>query len=311
MNDSHSTRLMSRWDRQDWRVSIFAPGVAILQAMTDIGRTASGLGYTREDALGRCLSETAEHLALSDLRQRGAADGPGQGGPGRGGPGQGGDFRPGDGLSAHPDPQTARRHAFHEAHERSLISRWWDGDLEADYIPQDAVQSLGLQSRIDQSRATASVKRVTRFWRVAADAPVHVVICMSCYATGQDPILGFGTAGGLAAATDKALRENLLMEINLMEVLAARGGHSRLDMSRIEAKIAHYVARCPDRLPDRDIPASALSDPQDGDEAMADGLPPGFHLSEISPGWMGREVWMCRWDRQNASCPKDMASAFM
>ena len=301
MNDSHETQLISKWDRQDWRASIFAPGVSIIQAITTSGRTASGLGYTREEALARCLSETADRLAVSDLQGQDARQ--------NSDPTQ--EFDPLDGVSAHPDPALAHRHAYYETLERSVISRWWEGALEAHSIPDAWVQSLGLSTRIEQSRAMASVKRSTRFWRVDTDAPVHVVICMSCYPTGQDPILGFGASDRLGDAIDKAFRENLLMEINLMEVLATRSGHSRLDMSRVEAKIAMYVARCPERLPERDAPKSVMEDKAPGPVDAVQHPPEGFRFVEIGPEWMARDVWLCRWENGETFQPKGAGSPFI
>lgn len=305
MNDSHETQLISKWDRQDWRASIFAPGVSIIQAITSSGRTASGLGYTREEALARCLSETAERLAVSEMPgdMRGRDTGP-DAEPALG-------FDPLDGVSAHPDPAIAHRHAFHETLERSVISRWWDGALEAQGIPDDWVQRLGLTTRIEQSRAMASVKRSTRFWRVDTDAPVHVVICMSGYPTGQDPVLGFGASDDLGDAMDKAFRENLLMEVNLMEVLATRSGHSRLDMSRVEAKIAMYVARCPERLPERAAPETVLRDKPPEPVDTVQRPPRGFHFAKIGPAWMARDVWLCRWENGETFQPKEAGSPFI
>ncbi|MDA7427129.1 YcaO-like family protein [Primorskyibacter aestuariivivens] len=297
MNNSHETQLISTWDRQDWRASIFAPGVSIIQAITKSGRTASGLDYTREGALARCLSETAERLAVSGL-QGGEAGGMG-------------DFDPLDGVSAHPDRAIAYRHAYFEARERSVVSRWWDGALEAQSIPETWVESLGIRTRIDQSRAMASVKRSTRFWRIDTDGPVHVVICMSSYSTGQDPILGFGTSDRLVDAMDKAFCENLLMEVNLMEVLATRSGHSRLDMSRVEAKIAMYVARCPERLPELDAPTPVLADTETVPDDLVQNAPAGFRFFEIGPDWMEREVWFCRWENGETFEPKGATSPFI
>lgn len=57
--------LIACWQRYDWRQSMFAPGVVILQALTQEGFTASGLGSSRETAFARCLGETAELHALA------------------------------------------------------------------------------------------------------------------------------------------------------------------------------------------------------------------------------------------------------
>ena len=300
MGNSENDQLISDWVQQDWRRSIFAPGVFILQALTRSGRTASGLGFDRRDALERCVSETAEILSIAELRNANDTKGSSKIA-----------FNPMFGLSAHPNANSARRLAIYEAHERDAVSKWWYGAVAAQRLPADWKIANGVHRVLLRTRTLASVKRETEFWRLDQPDPVHTVICMSRYATGQDPILGFGASVILAEAAKKALRENVLMELNLMEVLAVRGGHSSMDMSRVETKIAEYAVRCPSLLPDIETPPAIL---RDFDPINLDSANPSLSLRDlhdISPGWLKRTVWQCNLTDRESVHSKGPASPFM
>lgn len=269
MTSNPDNDLAKTWARYDFRESFFAPGLAILQALTVSGKTASGTGDTRDDALERCLSETAELLALDANRQH-APSAP--------------TF---DGIAAHTDAEAARRAALWEAHERAAVMAWWRGAHAARPLPHTWMAQSGLLSWLNSARAGATSRRVTRLWSLDGCGPLQVAISRSTNDAGQDPILGFGAADTLEKAGAKALRETLEMELNLVEVMAVRGGHLDFDVGWIEEKIDLYATVGRPRLPDEgdDAPPAAVTPQRDLNAQITDLTQPGQ-----------RPVWACRLD---------------
>ncbi|SET35148.1 YcaO-like family protein [Paracoccus homiensis] len=264
--------LISTWRRYDWRESFFAPQMSILQALTDGNRTASGVGRCRADAFHRCLGETAEIHAL----QSGEVA-----------------FNPlRDGIAAHVDQNIARRAALMEAYERFAIMSWWDGHGAAAAPVQGAwLQRQGLEQQLADGRAGAALKRRTRFWCIdaGADHPV-VTICRSTSPEGQEPILGFGCDPSPTASAGKALREMLLMEMNLMELLAARGSGQTALMGAVQRQIAAYARYSPALLPDAPEVEPVARTAVKAEKMF--GAP--VHLDDITPPDGPIRVWLCR-----------------
>lgn len=261
--------LIAHWQRHDWRESFFAPALQVLQALTTDGQTASGAGRSRDEALTRCLGETAEILALTDGVRK--------------------DFiGNSDGIAAHPDPLEARFGAICEAYERRAIWRWWCGEAEARPVAADWLDGAGLVARLDLLRRGASLGRRSNWWHVNDREGPCVMICCSTSLEGQDPILGFGAAPNAAAAAEKAMREMLLMELNLMERMA----------SRITGKPASgldlYFANLSRRLPQL-LPATPPAAPQD--QALPDedsGRGRNYGMRDLTPRDGPFAVWLCQ-----------------
>ena len=274
-------RLTNEWSRNDWRESLFAPQCVIIQALTKGGATASGVSDNREDALRKCVSETAEKLVLLAMRnaQPNAETEP--------------VFDSQDGIASHPVADQARANAFLEAHERATISKWWLGLLAAKKISYDWLTDYGFTNWLAKLRSGANIKRDTAVWLLDSDNDIAVVICKSQYANGQDPILGFGASYCAFKATNKAMLENLLMEINLIEVLAARSGYSDQDMSRVEAKIANYASRCPALLGDElaTMPSGRRSIERLNN--IVERTSPRAEFDDITRPEFGQPVWKC------------------
>lgn len=229
MKPTLDTDLTKTWTRYDFRESVFAPGISILQALTLSGKTASGTGDTREEALDRCLSETAELLAMEALQ------------PQSGNASAAEAFH---GIAAHTDATLARQTALLEAHERAAVLAWWRGDLEARPLLDAWMSQSGLSDWLEKMRRGATSRRVTRLWSLDGWGTCQVVVSRSSNEAGQDPILGFGAAETLEAAGAKALRETLEMELNLLEIMAVRSGYLDFDVDWIERKVALYRTKC-------------------------------------------------------------------
>lgn len=266
MTSNPDKDLAETWARFDFRESFFAPGMAILQALTASGKTASGTGDTREQALERCLSETAEVSALDAFRQHAES------------------VPAFDGIAAHRDANTAMQTAVWEAHERAAVMAWWRAEREARRVSQTWMEQSGLLAWLNTMRSGATSSRVTRLWALDGWGPVEVTIGLSTTDTGQDPILGFGAADTLEKAGAKALRETLEMELNLVEIMAVRGGHLDFDVRWIEEKIAFYATVCRSRLQPEgdDGPIGARELRRDDSASFIDLTQPGQ-----------RPVWAC------------------
>jgi len=265
--------LIATWTRFDWRESFFAPGIVILQALVADGRTVSGAGRTRDAAFARCLGETAELHAL-------AAGGVN-------------DFvAVRDGLAAHPDGDEARLRAIFEAFERQAVRRWWRGGAAAQPLSEEWLDWLGLDAALAQAREGAALKRRTGWWRIATDAGPCTVICRSMSTEGQDPILGFGCDMEPARAADKALQETLLMEMNLMELLAARSSGDEAGLLPLRNRIAAYARRCPALLPANGAqsPVTCLAMP----EAFQQWFGAPVACRDVTPAAGPMSVWLCQ-----------------
>lgn len=259
---------ISEWAERHWIESIFAPQAQILQAITRSGRIASGFGDRREEALNRCLGETVEALASIHNKKEMF-----------------------DGIAAWLGAERAKRGAFFEAVERVEITRWWTGDRTAQKVSPDWLSLHGFADWIARMRRCSYSKRETAVWRLVTDFEVEVMICKTSSPTGQDPILGFGTAYCALEAVAHALREAMLMEVNLIEILAVRGGFSSTDTSPVEERIADYARRCPDLLASQhakmpDDPAARGATSKLENIARFDG-------EVMEDGW---QVWTCRLD---------------
>lgn len=278
MNDlrQEPNDLLAYWIRYDWRESFFAPGISILQALTAAGRTASGAGSTRESAFRRCLGETAELYALQELDEQIDTSMVG--------------------IAAHIDAGKAQGYAMLEAFERFAAHEWWYGRRAAAQVPDTWLQQIGLTSHLLQARHGAALKRRTAWWRIKTDADCpHVMICRSMSPEGQNLILGFGAAACPARAARKALREAFLMEMNLMELLAARNSGVSDPLRVVGEKIATYGRRCPALLP----PGADWAPPwHEAAEISIDGARNWFggeaELRDITPQGGPINVWICR-----------------
>ncbi len=173
--------LQSCWQRHDWQTSLFAPDLKIVQALVG-GKTASGAGLSRYDALSRCLGETAEIIALNEGESS-------------------------EGLAAGPDFGFAATQALHERLERWALWEWWHGALNA--VP------LGAETLLSALRHRALEKRETNLWYLPDFSHIHVVIAQSRSRAGTQPILGFGANICPQKAAQSALIELGLMELNL------------------------------------------------------------------------------------------------
>lgn len=218
--------LAAFWRRFDWRENFLAPGLVILQALTPDGQTASGAGLTRDEAWDRCLGETAEILALNRHRA------------------QGGRFDPQrDGIASHADSSIARTAALHEAHERRAVAGWWLGESRAAPLDRQWLADAGLLALHDRIRDGAALKRRSDWWRIDGPPGPATMICRSMSLEGQEPILGYGVHPDPRQAAEKALREMLLMEINLMELLAARSHGLGPALEPVGRRIRDYALR--------------------------------------------------------------------
>lgn len=283
--------LVSTWERSDRRKSLFAPGVEIFQALTASGATASGLGDCRQGAVRRCLGETAEILA----REAAGMTGPGYSNLGYG---------------ARTDAAQARAAALCEASERLQIWQWWQGQRHAAQVPEPWLAANGAAGWLAQQRAGAEIGRKTACWVLQPGDAVQVAICRSTSIRDQDPILGFGAAFNPADAVAKALRETLLMEMNLIEVMAARAGLGKSDSGWIEARIAQYATRTAAILPEREADMSSQATlhppPQ---ETLIETLAADLRPLPLACG--ARLVWACSLPETGQLPTGSAASPFM
>lgn len=273
---SKSSELSKAWQRYDWRESFFAPNIVILQAL--IGdKTASGAGRAREAAFQRCLGETAEILALAALP---AVERTG--------------FNPlRDGLAAHAEARIACQNAALEAFERQAVARWWLGEVPARPLGDAWLAESGLTGMVTVARLGAALKRRTGWWQIETGRGQPVVmICRSMSAEGQDPVIGYGCALDPVAAARKALRELYLMEMNLMELLAAR----RLDRARphpAQELVSSYARRGPVLLPQHEPVTPAPVIAAQSEPAPEKWLGTRVTLRDITPFDGPIRVWLC------------------
>ncbi|MFT4015202.1 MAG: YcaO-like family protein [Paracoccus sp. (in: a-proteobacteria)] len=266
--------LAASWRCFDWRENFLAPGLSILQALTGQGQTASGAGLSRAEAYDRCIGETAELLALARMQA------------------QGDNFEATrDGIAAHADPAEARASAICEAHERRAVAAWWLGHAPARPIAPHWLLHSGTAELLARARRGAALKRPTDFWLIEMGHGPHVVIARSMSLERQDPVLGYGVHRDPARAAEKALRELLLMELNLMELLAARAHGSDGAYQSVQDRIRDFARRGPQLFPDQ--PPVVPGPPVEGRDLDWFDRPP--HLCDLLPG--GEiEVWLCRPD---------------
>jgi YcaO cyclodehydratase, ATP-ad Mg2+-binding len=270
--------LVSCWQRYDWRESFFAPGLAILQALTTEGRTASGAGTTREAAFQRCLGETAELHALAARGGRARRR-----------------FHPQrDGLAAHPDPECARRAAALEAFERRAVARWWRGEDGARAVSTNWLSDQGLEAKLSAARDGAALKRRTGWWQTGPVGGPCVLICRSMSQEGQDPILGFAADPDPRRAAAKATREMLLMELNLMDLFAARTAGQKADVRQVQEQVSVYARRCPGLLPPSPSSIPGRTDGAQLERTLTDWLGAKVTHQEITPADGPISVWLCQ-----------------
>lgn len=289
-NKKDANQLIATWTRHDWREVLTAPKLCVLQALVNDGATASGAGDTRQEALECCLGETAELEAHAALREAGQPPIP---------TGQ-------TGVAAHSDAAMAQRLAILEAHERAAVWAWWLGQSDARPVASAWLSRSGIDNWLDGLRNGAVLRRQTGVWLLDYSGVVTVAVGRAQGATGQDPILGFGADTDPERAVRKALRETLLMELNLGEVLAARSGHSDQDTRAIEDKIAAYTHRCPALLRSEGeiVPIAPQSD-------LAIILAGGVTLRDITPAGQVRSVWCCTVKDIEDTSLKGQVSPFM
>ncbi|NOR61481.1 MAG: hypothetical protein GQ535_03175 [Rhodobacteraceae bacterium] len=175
------SNLQNHWQRHDWQISPFAPDLKIVQALVR-GKTASGAGFSRYDALARCLGETAEIITLNPEESS-------------------------EGLAAGPDFAFAAAQALCERLERWALWNWWHESLKA--VPVSA------NPLVSALRHGAKEFRETSLWYLAEFPHVQVVIALSRSLAGTQPILGFGANICPQKAAQSALIELGLMELNL------------------------------------------------------------------------------------------------
>lgn len=185
--------LQNRWARHDWQVNPFAPTLNIVQALTG-GKTASGAGFSRFEALMRCYGETAEILALEPEETS-------------------------NGMAAGPDFAFAAQKALAERLERWALWEWWAGTLKA--LP------LAMAPPIQKLRRKATRPRHTRLWYLAGFPHIHVVIARSHFRDGSQPLLGFGADQCMETAANSAAIELGLMELNLIEPPASLAAYCK------------------------------------------------------------------------------------
>ncbi|HIP24653.1 MAG TPA: hypothetical protein EYG79_13830 [Rhodobacteraceae bacterium] len=173
--------LQNHWQRHDWQTSPFAPDLKIVQALVN-GKTASGAGFSRYEALSRCLGETAEIITLNDGESS-------------------------EGLAAGPDFSFASTQALNERLERWALWDWWHGTCKA--MPVKA------EPMLSALRHHAEEKRETSLWFLPGFPHIQVVIARSLSPDGTQPILGFGANNCPQKAAQSALTELGLMELNL------------------------------------------------------------------------------------------------
>ncbi len=173
--------LQNHWQRHDWQTSPYAPDLRIVQALVN-GRTASGAGFSRYDALSRCMGETAEIIALN-------AD------------------ESSEGMAAGPDIAFAVEQALSERLERWALWGWWHG--------QHIAQPIAADDLIHTLRHGAGEARETSLWLLPGFPYIQVAIARSRSDAGTQPILGFGADICPVKASQSALIELGLMELNL------------------------------------------------------------------------------------------------
>jgi ribosomal protein S12 methylthiotransferase accessory factor YcaO len=199
--------LQNHWQRHDWQTSPFAPHLRIVQALVR-GKTASGAGFSRHDALLRCLGETAEIIALNE-------------------------GEPSAGMAAGPDMPFASEHALREGLERWALADWWHGRLKA--------QPTAAPGLISDLRQDATPPRETRTWLLADFPHLYVAIARSRSPAGTQPVLGFGAHTCPIKATRSALIELGLMELNLQD----RPAGLRSYFARLAAKADSHFPSAP------------------------------------------------------------------
>lgn len=287
--------LTAHWTRWDWRESLFAPGLAILQALTVWGGTASGAGQGREAAYARALSETAELQALDAA----------------GGAARAGFLAARDGLAAHPDPEAAAAAALCEAVERQAVMRWWHGAAAARPLPADWLAARGLRARLAALRAGAAQARSTRWWQIETGPAPAVMVCLTASRGGQQPVAGYGCHPDPARAAAKALREALLMELNLMELMAARSTGAGARVAPLRARLAGLALRAPALLPETAAgpPPAAGSPPAMPDLEAWFGA--RLDLIDLAPRGGMLAVRLCRADLPPRSTDDPAASPFL
>ncbi|MTH34602.1 hypothetical protein GL279_08315 [Paracoccus limosus] len=264
--------LAACWRSFDWRENFLAPGLVILQALTPDGQTASGAGLNRDEAWHRCLGETAEILALRAHRDAGRAFDPTR-----------------DGIAAHVDTRAACDAALFEAHERRAIAGWWLGWLQADPVAPDWLHEAGILGSLDLARRGAALKRRTDWWLVRlADGPC-TMICRSASIEGQEPVLGYGAHPDPAEAARKAMRELLLMELNLIELLAARSHGLGPALEPVGRRIRDYALRGSSLFAE----GPAVT-PRPAARLGADWLAPAPRMQELATAPIS--VWLCQPD---------------
>lgn len=175
--------LQDMWQQHDWQHSPFAPRLHIVQALMQGGKTASGAGFSRYEALMRCLGETAEIAAMQSHETS-------------------------EGLAAGPDAGFASFKALTERLERWALWRWWHGQL--------AARLMAPPPRLATLRQNALRQRRSSVWALPDFQPLKVAIAKSTNEEGRAPILGFGAGLCWQSATDSALIELGLMELNLI-----------------------------------------------------------------------------------------------
>jgi ribosomal protein S12 methylthiotransferase accessory factor YcaO len=271
----HASIVLSRHVRRfDWQQNIYAPDLHILQALTHRGETASGAGSSRALAHTRCLAEVAEFHALYAA---GGAETLG--------------FRSHqDGVAAHPDAATARTAARLEAFERHCVALWWHGQLPARPLDPDWLEATGVAGCIAEDRRGAAQRRPSALWRVEVDGDIHLMICRSSTLRGQLPVLGFGCHGCAAWAALKALREVMLMELNVMTVQIARRNGELAQVLPIRDMIDSCARHTPRLLTKRD----PVVPPRDVDSPAVPGwFSSGLEIRDISALEGSMPVWLC------------------
>ncbi len=287
--------LAAIWQRYDWRDSIFAPGIAIIQALLPDGSTASGAGRVRETALGRCLGETAEWRALylsgEDFNLTFSS------------------WR--DGIAAHPDSGMAREAALLEAYERFAVIGWWQGRLSASPVAASWLADCGISARLAVARTGAAQKRLSGMWLIPSQAAPFVMVCRSTSFGGQQPVLGYGCDTSACRAAEKALREMLLMEMNLMELLAAGSCGVPARLETVRHRIEGFARRCPSLLP---ATPPIVPDPEAvslSSTVAEEWFGARVELRDITPRGDPVVVWLCRPAIPDPLLPEAMDSPFL
>ena len=128
---------------------------------------------------------------------------------------------------------------------------------------------------------------------------------------GQDIILGYGCDFVLERAANKALREVLLMDMNLMELFAARTTGGDDGLLPLRNRIASYTRRCPALLPHTGVQPSAPRANALGLDGFQGWFAGPVACHDITPVDGPLAVWLCQPQTAAPEFAGDAGSPFL